>query len=141
MPLNIRELSKEEMPSIFPFIKQLNPQMNEQSFKDLLGKMLTKGYRCAAAFDKEGTMRGVAGFWELCRFWCGPHIDIDNVVTDEAYRGKGIGKALIAWLEKWARSQGYSFAVLDSYSHNTDSHRFYYREGYIIRGFHFTKDL
>lgn len=141
MALHIKELTGEEMVIIYPFIKQLNPTMEEAAFRALLSQMLEKGYRCAGAFDETNTLCGIAGFWELVRFWCGKHIDIDNVVTDEKQRGKGIGKALMAWLENWAKQQGYTFAVLDAYTHNIDSHRFYYREGYIIRGFHFTKDL
>lgn len=141
MSVTIREIAKQEMPSIFPFIKQLNKDMTEERFTALLGLMLEKGYRCAGAFDAEGKLVGISGFWELVRFWCGTHVDIDNVVTDENLRGQGIGKKLIDWIEDWARKQGYTFAVLDSYTHNSDSHRFYFREGYIIRGFHFTKDL
>lgn len=141
MSLIVRELSQQELPGIFPFIKQLNPKMTKRTFSKLLPQMITKGYRCAGAFDSDGTLLGIAGFWELCRFWCGMHVDIDNVVIDTTLRNRGIGKALVAWIEDWARQRGHSFAVLDSYAHNIDSHRFYYREGYVIRGYHFTKDL
>lgn len=140
MTIEIREIPAADMGSIFPFIKQLNKDMTDDRFTVLLKQMLEKDYRCAGAF-KEGKLVGIAGFWELVRFWCGTHVDIDNVVTDENQRGQGIGKKLIGWIEDWARERGYTFAVLDSYAHNTDSHRFYFREGYIIRGFHFTKDL
>ena len=141
MTLEIREIPAGEMAIIYPFIRQLNKDMTEERFTVLLAQMLERGYRCAGAFDAEGKLLGVAGFWELVRFWCGTHIDIDNVVTDESLRGQGIGKKLVAWIENWARARGLSFAVLDAYTHNIDSHRFYFREGYIIRGFHFTKDL
>ncbi|MBM3617364.1 MAG: GNAT family N-acetyltransferase [Alphaproteobacteria bacterium] len=141
MTLEIREIPAGEMAIIYTFIQQLNKDMTEERFTALLAQMLERGYRCAGAFDGEGKLLGVAGFWELVRFWCGTHIDIDNVVTDESLRGQGIGKKLIHWIEDWARARGLSFAVLDSYAHNSDSHRFYFREGYIIRGFHFTKDL
>lgn len=141
MPVSVRELSPEEIRGVFPFINQLNPAMEEQQFHALLDVMLEKGYRCAGAFDAEGNLLGLSGFWVLCRFWCGVHVDIDNVVTDARCRGQGIGKALMAWIENWARERGITFAVLDAYSHNTASHKFYHREGYIIKGYHFTKEI
>lgn len=141
MDISVRILERDELDGIYPFIRQLNPEMTQATFRERLSQMLEGGYRCAAAFDGAGTCLGISGFWVLCRFWCGEHIDIDNVVVDENARGQGIGKKLVAWIENWAREQGLSFAVLDSYTSNIDSHRFYFREGYIIRGFHFTKDL
>lgn len=141
MEINVREIQASEMPSIYPFIRQLNPDMSEETFRERLSQMLTQGYRCAVAEDSAGNWLGISGFWQFTRFWCGAHIDIDNVVIDEQHRNKGVGKKLVEWVESWAKQRGYGFAVLDSYAHNIDSHRFYYREGYVIRGFHFTKHL
>lgn len=141
MNISVRLLNQEEIRGIYPFIRQLNPDMAESTFHERLTQMLERGYNCAAAFDDSGTCLGISGFWVMCRFWCGKHIDIDNVVIDERFRNRGVGKRLIGWIEDWARKQGLSFAVLDSYTSNMDSHRFYFREGYVIRGFHFTKDL
>lgn len=126
MPLIIRELSQEELPSILPFIRQLNPEMTEQSFSALLQQMAAKGYRCAGAFDKRGKLLGIAGFWELCRFWCGPHVDIDNVVTDGEHRGKGIGKALVRALLDHPDLRSVSTWMLNT----SDAHELYARFGF-----------
>lgn len=141
MKMQVRELNQEEMKGIYPFIRQLNPDMPEDVFHERLEVMIKKGYRCAAVVDEYGGFLGIAGFWILTRFWCGTHVDIDNVVVDERHRGNGIGKLLFAWVEELARREGLTFAVLDAYTTNYASHRFYFREGYIIRGYHFTKDL
>lgn len=141
MSVNVRELTPEEIHTIFPLIKQLNPTMEEHLFHKRLEVMLEKGYRCAAAFDDAGHMMGLSGFWVLCRFWCGEHVDMDNVIIDERFRGQGVGKKLMEWIENWARARGITFAVLDAYAENAPAHQFYFRQGYIIRGFHFTKEL
>lgn len=141
MTITIREILSEEMGVIFPFIKQLNKTMEETTFHILLKEMLSQGYRCAGAYNQEGKLVGIAGFWLLTRFWCGSHIDIDNVVVDESLRNQKIGKKLIEWLENWAKENNRPFAVLDSYVSNSSSHRFYFREGYTILGYHFVKNL
>lgn len=140
MTLSIREIPGDNMAIIIPFIKQLNKDMEVSRIQQLLPVMLEKGYRCAGAFDGD-TLVGVAGFWELCRFWCGPNIDIDNVVVDEARRGQQIGQKLVRWIEDWAKARGITFAVLDAYNNNYAAHKFYLREGYVLRGYHLTKDL
>jgi GNAT superfamily N-acetyltransferase len=141
MDISVRELTHQEINGIFPFIQQLNPNMTEGVFHERLQQMLQQNYHCAAAFDEKGECLGISGFWVQTRFWCGTHIHIDNVVIDSRFRSKGVGKKLMSWIENWGVERGYHFAVLDSYTHNIDSHRFYFREGYVIRGFHFTKDL
>lgn len=141
MPIAVRELDAEEIKTIYPLIRQLNPQMEESVFHERLSQMLQRGYRCAGAFNQENILMGISGFWVLCRFWCGEHIDIDNVIIDEKWRGSGVGKALMKWIEEWAVQRGFGFAVLDAFAHNIPAHKFYYQQGYVIRGFHFTKEL
>lgn len=142
MGISIRELSAQEMPGIWPLIHQLNPKLTEQQFNARLTRMAGEmGYRCVGAFDDSGALLGISGFWIMLRFWNGLNVDIDNVVVDESARGLGVGKMLMDWIENLARKEGCEMAVLDAFAYNSDAHRFYYREGYIIRGFHFTKDL
>lgn len=142
MTISIRELTKDEIRGIWPLIRQLNPNLAEQAFKDRLDRMLSEfGYRCAGAFDETGEMVGLSGFWIMCRLWNGLNVDLDNVVVAEKARSLGVGKKLVAWIEDVARKEGCEMAVLDAFAVNSAAHRFYFREGYIIRGYHFTKDL
>jgi len=66
---------------------------------------------------------------------------IDDLVTDEAHRSAGIGHALIAHLEGVARKLGASGLVLDSGTHRTQAHKFYFREGFVITSFNFKKSF
>ena len=68
-------------------------------------------------------------------------MEIDNLVIDEKYRSAGIGKSLCDWMVKTAKQEGCETAMLDAYVENSAAHRFYYREGYIARGFHFIKKI
>lgn len=124
----------------YPLLNQLNPALTKTMFKKRLAKMLTLGYRCIAYIEK-GKILGLCGFWHGTRFWCGDFIDLDNVVVDENIRGKGVGKKMVAWVEKEAKRLKCDQTGLDCYTTHNAAHRFYFREGYIIRGYHFTKAL
>ncbi len=121
-------------------LKQLNPTMTKQKFASCLKKMLPQGYRCIAYVEK-GKYVGICGFWHGTRFWCGDFIDLDNVVVDEKIRSKGVGKKMLDWVEKEAKRLKCDQLGLDCYTTHHAAHRFYFREGYIIRGYHFTKAL
>ena len=66
---------------------------------------------------------------------------IDDLVTDDARRSEGVGRVLIAHLEKVARELGASSLILDSGTQRTRAHKFYFREGFVIPAFNFKKTL
>jgi diamine N-acetyltransferase len=137
----VRELkTKEAWLEMYSLIKQLNKQMGPKQFEALLIEMLARGYRCVGAYQGKKLV-GAAGFWIGYRFWCRKYIDIDNVVVDEKHRAKGIGKKMMVWIEREGRKRGCESAMLDCYTTHHQSHRFYFREGYTIIGYHFIKDL
>jgi GNAT superfamily N-acetyltransferase len=73
--------------------------------------------------------------------WCGPYLELDNVVVKASARGTGAGKIMQEYLENKATELGCHIMVLDAYSNNFKAHRFYYNQGYAPRGFHFIKIL
>lgn len=138
--LTIRELALGELPLILPLIEKHNPKIPPEELRRRLESMIPRGYHCIAAFEGE-TMVGVAGYWLIHRFYSGEYMDVDNVVVVETLRSHGIGAALMSWLETHARSLGCKAVMLDSYVTLTRAHRFYFRLGYEILGFHFYKAL
>ncbi len=136
----IRELSTEELPTILPMIGQLNPKIPAEELKRRLEQMIPKGYHCIAAFNDE-RMVGVAGYWLGTRFYCGEYMDVDNVVVDETLRSSGIGARMMGWLHAKAVELGVKVVVLDSYVTYAAAHRFYFRQGYEILGFHFNRKV
>lgn len=137
----IREITaQEEWVAMYALIKQQNKDMTRKDYNSLLKEMRARGYRALGAFDG-AKLVGVMGFWVSYRFWCQKYIDIDNVIVDQSHRNRGIGKKLLTRIEKEGKRQNCDMAMLDSYVTAHQAHRFYYREGYVALGYHFTKHL
>ena len=136
--IKLRELTKSEIPRIFPLIELHNPKLSKALFTRRLEDMIPYGYRAMAAFDGK-RMIAISGFWIHSRFWCGRHLDIDNFFVHPDYRGARLGAQLVAWLEAKALAEKCDLMVLDTYADKFLTHRFYHREGFAATGYHFTK--
>lgn len=121
-------------------IRQLYPKMTDRIYRERLEQMIPNNYGQVIVLD-QGNLIGLSGYWINTRLYCGKYIDIDNVIIDQAYRSKGIGKLLMDHLQQKGKSMGCRFSVLDAYVENFGAHRFYFREGFTVRGFHFLKRL
>lgn len=62
-----------------------------------------------------------------------PFVELAALVVDDAARGSGVGKALLAAIEAWARQQGFGALYVRSNVVRERAHRFYLREGYAER--------
>ncbi|MBW9249989.1 MAG: GNAT family N-acetyltransferase [Acidithiobacillus ferriphilus] len=136
----IRLLAKNELTLILPLVQTLNPGVPPEVLAQRLQDMIAQGYQCAAAFADDCCI-GVAGIWLGTRFWCGRYLDVDNVIVDPQYRGRGIGQQLMDWVERYAHREDCETLVLDAYVTNHPAHKFYQRNGYQIVGHHFVKSL
>lgn len=141
--MEITELDIEaETDLLHSFIRLLNKDLSRGQMQACLPEMLRHGYRCIAARDPvSGQTVGISGFWINTKFYCARYLEVDNFVIREDWRDKGVGRAMLRWMEQEAVKLGCTSLVLDSYTHNYLSHRFYFREGFHILGYHFFKKL
>jgi GNAT superfamily N-acetyltransferase len=140
-PIKIKELlAPAEFSALYPLIKQLNPGLTRKQYDAMLKEARRGGYRCFGGYQGK-KMIAACGIWTMTRFWCGKFMEIDNLVVDQSQRNIGIGKILLDAVEAVAAQEGCQMLLAASYTHNTASHRFYFREKYIIRGFVFTKEI
>ncbi len=137
-PITLRELKPAEIPSMFPLIQILNPTMSKALFTRRIKSMMPLGYRAVAAFEGK-EMVAVSGFWIRTRLWCGKQLDMDNFVVNPTLRSSGLGSRIVEWIEKLALKENCELIVLDSYVQSHLTHRFYFRQGFSITGYHLTK--
>lgn len=140
--IRIRPLTAEDIPAAAPLLGSLNPETPPEVVRQRLETILAEHphYELVGAFDGD-RLAGLSGAWVATKIWCGRYLEVDNLVVAEDQRSSGIGGLLVKHLEDLARERDCKVVVLDSYASNTASHRFYYRHGFEIWGFHFVKPI
>ena len=133
--------SLEQMLAQHHLIAKLNPSMSEVRYKELLEMMLPNSYKMVGAFKEDGTCVGLSGYWVNAKLYSGKYLEVDNFVVDEAFRSAGVGKLLLDWMEQEARQLKCDTVMLDAYVTNSAAHRFYFREGFHIKSYHFYKSI
>lgn len=105
-----------------------------------LARVFAGGARMVVA-ARGGRVAGVAIYRIHENTFAGVQLYVDDLVTDEAQRSTGVGRALLGWLEAHARARGCDTLALDSGTQRRRAHAFYFREGLPITSFHFSKPL
>ena len=140
----IRNSTPEDLDAVFSLLQQLWP--NRQLNKELLGQAFLN------SFDIEGHIirlacngNEVVGLCALSirnnLYAQGLLANIDELVIDEKYRGKGIGKLMLDDVTLIASKNNCAFLELESAFHRVDAHRFYEKEGFEKTGFFISKKL
>ncbi|HKB83595.1 MAG TPA: GNAT family N-acetyltransferase [Burkholderiales bacterium] len=118
--------------------RQLRPQL-PAAYAEKMQQVFDGGGEMCVAVRADRVV-GVAVFREFENTHVGRRFYIDDLVTDESERSTGAGRTLIAHLEKVARDRGCPGIDLESGTHRTRAHRFYFREGFFITAFSFRKE-
>jgi len=110
---------------------------------DYEGKMkrvFAGGARMCVATEG-GAVRGVAVYRVGENTFEGLHLYVDDLVTDEKLRSRGVGRALLEHLQGLARAADCEACTLESGTQRVQAHKFYFREGMVVSSFHFRKPL
>jgi GNAT superfamily N-acetyltransferase len=133
-------LSVEEMLPSYPLICELTPSLTSAQYQQYLEDMVPHQYFQVIATLKEKVI-AVSGYWIATKIYSGKYLEIDNFIVIEAYRKEGVGQSMIRWMEEEAHTNQCRVMMLDAYVENFKAHAFYYRQGFIARGFHYLKPL
>ena len=66
-------------------------------------------------------------------------MELDHVYIDDVYRSKGVGKKLMEYVTEYAKEKKCNWLELNTYVHNFPSHKFYYNQGFVAKGYHFVR--
>lgn len=130
----------EAILACYDVMAQLRPHVARGNFLATVRAMQTEGLRLAC-IREGGRVVAVAGYRISTNLFCGKHLYVDDLVTDEAERSKGHGKALLAWLRRLAVEQDCEVFHLDSGVQRKRAHAFYEREGMELASCHFSVRL
>jgi len=119
--------------------RQLRPTL-PADYADRILQIAANGGRLSVAVAEEQVI-GLA-MWRLIEnTYEGRRLYVDDLVTDETWRSRGVGRYLVGHLEAQARTLACDVLALDSGVQRADAHRFYFREGMSIPSFCFRKNL
>jgi GNAT superfamily N-acetyltransferase len=122
-----------------PVHRQLRDRL-PADYAGRLSSIFANGGRMSVA-AADLAVRGVAIWRMIENTYEGRRLYVDDLVIDEAHRSRGIGRALLQYLEQRAQDLQCDVLALDSGSQRTAAHRFYFRQGLVIPAFCFRKDL
>ncbi|MRT17010.1 GNAT family N-acetyltransferase [Vitellibacter sp. q18] len=137
----VKFISASEIFSIVPLLRKLgNYTVAEADIEERLREMVQQNYECVGVFDAEKLI-GVCGLWFQTRHYAGRCVEMDHVIIDDAYRSHGIGKMMVGFVSDYAAKKSCNWVELNSYVHNFPSHKFFYNQGFVAKGYHFVKQL
>ncbi len=119
--------------------RDLRPQL-PADYAAAMARVFASGGRLIVAAHDDAAV-GLAVWRVLENTMFGPFLYVDDLVTDSALRSRGVGKALLSRCEAIAVELGCREFVLDSGVQRAQTHRFYFREGLVVRAFNFGKPL
>ncbi|AXG69952.1 acetyltransferase (GNAT) family protein [Kordia sp. SMS9] len=141
MEINFKQLHREEAHQILPYLDRMNAQKVPMDLlTERFDEMLSQNYEAFAIYDHDQLI-GCFGLWYMTRHYCGKSFEPDHVYIEEAYRSKGIGADLFQWIEAYGKQKGVTAIELNTYVENFPSHKFYYNQGFVARGYHFLKKI
>jgi GNAT superfamily N-acetyltransferase len=112
--MEIRVLSTDaEIAAAFPLMHVLRERLTAGTFVEVVRQQQRDGYVLVGGYDR-GKLVTLAGFRAGQTLSRGPHLFVDDLVTDAGEQGKGHGQAMIAWLRQTAMDRALPTVWLDS---------------------------
>jgi GNAT superfamily N-acetyltransferase len=124
----------------YPVHVQLRPSLVEKDYRAKMERVFAGGGRMCLAVSAD-KVSGVAVYRMYENTFDGRLLYVDDLVTDEACRSQGVGRAVMAHLDGIARRHGRAVLSLDSGVQRAGAHKFYFREAMAITSFHFRRSL
>ena len=140
MELSIDWIPNKELSSIAELLASLNEGKNSNDMYPIIAELQKLNYLCVGV-KTGGKLIGICGVWPLYKHYVGKHIEVDNVTIDKEYRNQRIGESMIAFVEKWAVSEGFKAIELNAYVKNEAAHRFWGKVGFKNLGSHMRRKL
>ncbi|KTC62964.1 GCN5 family acetyltransferase [Pseudomonas fluorescens ABAC62] len=142
MPYTLQHLDSEAaFGASFDLMRVLRPHIvDPAAYVAQLARQAEQGYRLLAAWDAEHIV-GLAGYRELENLLYGRFIYVDDLVVSPQLQGKGLGGQLLTAVRDEALQRQCDHFVLDTGLHMPQAQRFYFSQGLLARGMHFTQRL
>ncbi|MCO8161540.1 GNAT family N-acetyltransferase [Pseudomonas sp. 21LCFQ010] len=131
----------QALTASFGLMRVLRPHLdNADAYVAQLQRQAGQGYRLLAAMQ-DAQIVGLAGYRELENLLYGRFVYVDDLLISPALQRSGLGGQLLDQVRQQARQLGCDHFVLDTGLHMALAQRFYFRQGLLASGMHFTQRL
>jgi GNAT superfamily N-acetyltransferase len=148
--MEIRNAEVQDFEKCLPLLQQLWPLLNldgnasnvkdVQEFKEAFCQLLDDPNAQVMIAEEDGQ---VVAYLDLTfrktLFHRGWTMIIEDLIVDEAYRGKGMGRRLVEFCEEAAQKKGCRAVELSSDFHRKETHLFWKALGYEAEAYQFRK--
>lgn len=137
-------VTDEDYRSAFDVMRELRPHLTDaEAFVRQMRRQAEQGYVLLTARDTspDGAVVALAGYRHLENTVYGRFVYVDDLVTTEHARGQRLGERLLDAARDDARQHGCMYLILDTGLSNALAQRFYFRQGMLSRGMHFSQSL
>lgn len=133
--------NKLDLERCYPVMRELRPQLSLEDYFSIYEQSHnSNGYEIVAIEDNNEII-AVMGYRFLYDYVRGKHVYIDDLVSTETVRSKGLGAELLKFAEHIAQQSGCKSLRLCTGIENERGVKFYDRNGWIKRAFAYTKKL
>jgi GNAT superfamily N-acetyltransferase len=130
MQIMVREMLAKDAKAVNLLSAQLGyPLSREQTFENIEAVLKSKNHIAFVAVH-ENKIVGWIGAAQAIMIEAKQHCEINGLVTDERFRGKGVGKLLIEKVKQWAQENGNDVLSLHCNVTRTAAHLFYEHIGF-----------
>lgn len=130
-----------DLERAFAVMKELRPHLSFLEFKEIFEEsQRADGYQIAA-IEIQGEIVAVMGYRYLSDFVRGRHLYIDDLVSSENLRSKGLGAELLKYAEEIALKSNCKTLRLCTGIENERGMTFYEQNGWTKRAYAYTKNL
>ena len=135
MEYQIREAVEEDMPAVLQLIKELARFEKEENAVEMTTEGLVndgfgneKLFHCFVGV-MNNSVKGMALIYPRYSTWKGPVVHLEDLIVSEAFRGSGLGTALLNEVVKFGAKLGVKRISWDVLDWNEPAIDFYEKKG------------
>lgn len=130
MEFTVREIKQSDSTAVTQLTVQLGYPLTEEEIARNIRVVIASKSHSAFVAEHGQKVVGWIGVSQAIMIEFNPYCEINGLVIDENYRGKGIGKLLIDRAKQWAREKGNTTLRVRCNVIRREAHQFYQQLGF-----------
>jgi ribosomal protein S18 acetylase RimI-like enzyme len=130
--MTIRELRRTDVQAVQGLLRQLGYDVPLTDLMERIERVLGANQHYAAVAEASARMLGLVHVFERPALERPSAAVVQSLIVDAGSRHAGVGRALMAAAEQWARARQLKHVVLHTRIDRDDARAFYMRLGYDI---------